>query len=63
MGSRAVRRSARLAWDALLELYGGDDVLRQRINELKQANVDGADELVALAERYLAGWRPDRLEH
>jgi len=58
MGSRAVRRYPRLAWDALVEVYGGEAVLRERIQVLKAASGGSADELLQLADKYLAGWRP-----
>lgn len=57
-GSRAIRRSARLAWDALIELNGNEDTLRGRIETLKDSQLDGFDELLQLAEKYLGGWRP-----
>jgi hypothetical protein len=62
MGSRAVRRSARLAWDALIELYGDEPTLRQRIDRLKLAALPDAEELIGLAERYLGGWRPGEFD-
>ena len=58
MGSRAVRRSPRLAWDALLELYGDETILRQRIEALKASQPDQIGDLLELAEKYLGGWRP-----
>ncbi len=58
MGSRAVRRSPRLAWDVLIELYGGETTLKERIESLKVTGPKDADELLELAEKYLAGWRP-----
>jgi hypothetical protein len=57
-GSRAVRRSPRLAWDVLIELYGDEATLKQRIESLKATAPKGADELLELADKYLAGWRP-----
>ena len=57
-GSRAVRRTARLAWDALVELYAGEDTLRERIETLKALHPQGVDELLLLADKYLRGWRP-----
>ncbi|HWP37856.1 MAG TPA: P-loop NTPase fold protein [Gemmatimonadales bacterium] len=60
-GSRAVRRSPRLAWDALVELYGDEAVLRDRIEGLKAVQPADADELLQLAGRYLDGWRPKEL--
>ena len=58
MGSRSVHRSARLAWDALVELYGNEDVLRQRIEELNASQTDVDDHLRRLVDKYLTGWRP-----
>jgi len=59
MGDRAVRRSPRLAWDVLVNLYGDDATLEQRIDELKATAPEGVDELIALADKYASGWRPD----
>jgi hypothetical protein len=58
MGSRAVRRFPRLAWDVLVELYGDEATLRERIDRLKATPLEGTEELLALADRYLTGWRP-----
>jgi len=58
MGSRAVRRSPRLAWDVLVELYGDETILRQRIEALKSSRPDQIGDLLDLAEKYLGGWRP-----
>lgn len=58
-GSRAVGRSLRLSWDGLVGLYGHEDKLRRRIERLRGAPPDGAEELLALVEKYLSGWRPD----
>ena len=59
-GSRAVHRdSRRLAWDPLVEVYGDEGILRERIKQLKASPPKGMDdELVQLAEKYLSGWRP-----
>jgi hypothetical protein len=59
IGSRAVRHSPRLAWEPLIDLYGDENTLRERIEALRQAQPEGTEELFALADRYLAGWRPD----
>ena len=57
-GSRAIHRSARLAWQALIELYGDEAVLCARIEKLKGAHIEGNDELLQLADKYVGGWRP-----
>ena len=56
--SRAVRRSPRLAWDALVELFDGEDPLRERITKLEATRPENEDELLQLAKKYLSGWRP-----
>jgi hypothetical protein len=59
LGSRAVRRSPQLAWDVLTELYGDGSTLRERIESLRATAPEGADDLLALADKYLSGWRPN----
>ncbi len=56
--SRAVRRSPRLAWEFLIEIFGDEATLRERLAGLKAANLTGADDLLPLVEKYLGGWRP-----
>lgn len=58
MGSRAVTKSARLAWKVLVDIYGTEEVLRQRIDELRVVSFEDCSELLQLADRYLGGWRP-----
>lgn len=58
MGSRAVTKSARLAWTSLIDIYGTEEALRQRIEELRARNIEDCSELLQLADRYLDGWRP-----
>jgi len=58
MGSRAVTKSARLAWKVLIDVYGDEETLRKRIEDLRDANLDDCAEVIALAARYLAGWSP-----
>lgn len=56
--SRAVTKETFLAWDALIELYGGEDVLKNRIEQAKES-AQGEDEgLIELADKYKNGWRP-----
>ena len=57
-GSHAVRRSPRLAWESLVDLYGSEETLGQRIQDLKKTHPEGAGELLELANKYLSGWRP-----
>jgi hypothetical protein len=61
VGNRAVRRSPRLAWDALIELYGDEATLKERIEALKATGPQGSDDLLHLADKHLGGWRPDDL--
>lgn len=61
MGSRSVRRSPRLAWDQLIEIYGDEQTLHTRIEELKEAQPGADPELMALADRYVSGWRPNEI--
>ena len=58
MESRAVRRSPILAWDTLINIYGDEATLKARVESLKETRPEGADELLALAEKYIGGWRP-----
>lgn len=58
MGSRAVRRSPRLAWGVLEELCGGEEALKRRLDGLRAVLSEDDAELFALAERYAGGWRP-----
>ena len=62
MESRAVQRSPRLAWNELIELYGDEATLKERIESLKIAKLDRADELLELADEYLGGRRGDPFE-
>jgi predicted KAP-like P-loop ATPase len=62
-GTRAVRRTAYLNWDALLELYGDDATLFKRIRDLKATGPEGIDDLLDLAEKYQGGWRPSRNDY
>ncbi len=59
IGSYSVRRSARLAWDALVRVYGGEDTLKARIGALWSSGITVETDLRALVDRYLEGWRPD----
>ncbi len=63
LGNRAVRRYPRLEWDALIELYGGEPTLRERIEALRTTHPDGIGDLLELADKYLSGWRPNRNDY
>ena len=58
MGSRAVRLKPHLAWDVVIELYGDENVFRDRIEALKGNPPNEVGDLFDLADRYLSGWRP-----
>ena len=57
MGSQATQHSPSFAWDKLIELYGDKATLKERIESLRVANLDGSDELIELADKYLGGYR------
>ena len=71
-GGRAVRRTAVLNWERLIDLYGSKEVLKTRVNDLKagfdtlkpwietrRIPLDEAEQLLDLAGQYLSGWRPE----
>lgn len=60
IGSRAVRRSAQLAWNALVEICGDEATLSDRIESLRATLTDSSDDILILSDKYLAGWRPER---
>lgn len=57
MGTRAVHRSPRLIWEGLVEVFGSESTLKERISGLEPAK-EGDDDLLRLVNRYLDGWRP-----
>lgn len=60
-GNRAVSRETRLAWEPLVQLYGGEEKLRSAIELARTIAADNVElaEVIELAERYLGGWRPE----
>lgn len=58
LGQRAVRKTPRLAWDALVEIYGSESMLKTRLGELRATEELELEDLLALAARYESGWRP-----
>lgn len=59
MGNRAVSRDARLNWEMLVTVVGGESELRKRIDALRADAPEDLTALIELCDRYLAGWRPD----
>jgi predicted KAP-like P-loop ATPase len=55
-GSRHVHREDRLAWDLLVDLYGSESLLSERVAAAKAEL--GPDPIFDLADRYISGWRP-----
>jgi KAP-like P-loop domain-containing protein len=60
-GTRAVRRSPRLAWEPLAELFGEEAILLTRIEALKRSEIELDRDLVGLIDKYVGGWRPNDL--
>lgn len=58
MGQRAVERIPVFAWDSLVDLYGDEPTLIARIEALKASDVAIEEDLAALIDKYLGGWRP-----
>lgn len=60
LGSSTVRRLPRLQWDVLVNLYGGEDTVREVVDALEASAPENQRliESIALAKRYLSGWRP-----
>ncbi len=58
VGSRAVRREPRLAWDVLVKIVGDEQALDDRIDALLSSGEAIDEELRELVEKYRAGWRP-----
>ncbi|WP_344032124.1 KAP family P-loop NTPase fold protein [Leucobacter iarius] len=56
--SRHVRVTPVLAWDWLVDIYGGEVNLRESFEALREA--DGDTDLVLLASKYARGWRPEQ---
>jgi hypothetical protein len=56
--SYAVRREPRLAWDALVMVFGSETVLKERIDGLFASGAPVEAELKHLVQKYRSGWRP-----
>ena len=53
-----VQDTIHLYWDALIEIYGDEAVLEERIGELRAHLPEGSNDVLELAEKYVGGWRP-----
>jgi hypothetical protein len=62
MGSRAVRRLRRLDWKSLVAIYGDEETLRRRVEDLRATATEELGELVELVEQYLSGGSPEEDE-
>ena len=71
-GSDPVHRSVKLDWERLIDLHGGEEVLKTRINDMnarfetlkpwiegRGIPLEEAENLLELADRYLSGRRPE----
>ena len=58
-GSYAVRREPRLAWQALVRVFGDEAALSDRIDQLLASNSVVPADLAELVTKYRSGWRPD----
>ena len=62
LGNRGERRSSRLAWDQLVQIYGTEELLKERIKELRGSSLPVDQSLLDLVDRYASGWRPKQFE-
>ena len=58
VGGGEVWFTPHLHWDTLVEVYGDETALSERIAELRTQNPEGLTDLLELADRYASGWRP-----
>jgi hypothetical protein len=60
VGSRAVRRALHLYWDVLIAIYGSEQKLSEVVYALEESQCENRElaEVITLAKRYIAGWRP-----
>jgi len=56
---RSSKRTPTLAWDLLVELYGDEALLRQRIGELDGMQTDDRAGVIGLAQSYVDGNAPE----
>lgn len=58
MGSRTVHHTTRLNWDILVEVFGGEEAVQQAVDSLRGTEDEELAAVIALADKYLSGWRP-----
>lgn len=58
MGSRQVRTEEHLAWDLLVDLFGSEATVKRAVANVRKKL--GDSDILQLADKYLAGWRPAR---
>ncbi len=59
MDSRQVRTEDRLAWELLVQVFGSETAVKKVVANVR--NSLGDDDVLQLADKYLSGWRPERL--
>lgn len=58
VGNRKVTTNAHLHWDAMVEIFGSEVVIKDRLAEVKDVLTQDDEGLIDLVEKYLSGWRP-----
>lgn len=60
VGSHASKRTPTLAWEQLVELYGDEESLRERVNAFAAATSNDGSGVIGLARVYAEGsWHED----
>ncbi|MGV9942774.1 KAP family P-loop NTPase fold protein [Streptomyces sp. NPDC003401] len=66
LGSVQIKKEDRLAWDALVSVFGSEENLKDAVEEMKAAIIDTAispdnrlSRALVLFDRYSSGWRPE----
>jgi hypothetical protein len=60
--SRSVRHSPRIAWEALITIYGSEEILLERIQALKATQREDGDGLLELVDMYVRGQRSNAFD-
>ncbi|WP_406083576.1 KAP family NTPase [Micromonospora zamorensis] len=59
MGTRSVQKAVRLTWNPLVEVLGGEPAVKEAVDALRSTADGEIESVIELADKYLAGWRPD----